>query len=356
MRLRNFTFILVLLAAPLLGDNEFCKGYIYSKLEDHFGDVDISFDVKDHHVIIYDWPEGYSCEGIKNYLEKETCYTVEYNRSYEPYVCMQVETDCNKTLFEEGEFIPELNLFFPTLLAKPHIVGYSAGYRTYDKVFKTACLPVSIGDQFSLYQFNSVCYGNLYFGVEACVWAIFEGRASSLSLINADYYVALPLTYINDNFYAKLSFYHESSHLGDEFLLEHPQIVRENPSMEVAELYLAYEYDGLTPFFGYSRVLRCDEDFKVKRNSIFYGFNYYPEFLMVNWCNIQAVPFVATYFRNSENNNWNFDNYAAIGYEWKKSYGHKIRLYLEAHDGFSPEGQFVKERTQYLAIKLYYGY
>jgi hypothetical protein len=253
--------------------------------------------------------------------------------------------------------LPESTPFFPTMLAHPHIIGYSVGYRTHDKVFKRSCIPVSIGDQFSLYRFRNICQGDLYFGIEACVWGIFEARKESLSLVNADYFVGLPLTYIHDRFSAKLRIFHESSHLGDEFILEHPEVKRLNPSMEVIDFAIAYDLlPSLTVFGGYSKVLRSDKSYKVRPNNFYYGFNYYFDALQAHICNIKATPYFAAFFTQHQNHNWKIDTSLALGYEWDSSFCHKLRLYLEGHNGFSEEGQFSKQRTKYLQIKLLYGY
>jgi hypothetical protein len=357
------------LSAAQQNSAEFAKGYLISKLEDRFGNAKIEIEIQDQQIIVYYWPEYLECEQIKSYLENFSSYPVKFDNTYQPIQPLNEEiTSSDKTNsseesnspdepFEEGGFLPEISPFFPTMLAQPHILGYSIGYRSYDKVFRTSCIPVSIGDQFSLYQFKTVSLGRLYFGIEACVWAIFEGRTKSLSLINADYYVALPLTYINNRFSARLRLFHESSHLGDEYLLENKKIVRVNPSMEVVDLSLAYElFDKFTLFTGYSRVLRSDDSFKIKPNSFYYGFNYFLDFFKINICNVEAIPYVSTYFANQENNKWGLDTSAAIGYQWNKSYGHKLRIYLEGHDGYSAEGQFSKRRTRYLSLKLLYGY
>ncbi len=333
-------------------ESEFNKGYIFSKLEDMFPDEQIEFAIYDHTIIVYGFPDDVETrQSIHNYLEGFQGYDVVFDPSYVP---VPIPT-CK--LIEEGNLLPELNPFFPTMLAQPHIVGYSAGYRSYDKTFRTSCLPVSIGDQFSLYQFRTENCGRLYFGVEACVWALFEARAKSLSLINADYFIALPLTYIHKRFSAKLRIFHESSHLGDEFLLECKKINRVNPSMEVIELLLSYDItDRLTTFIGFSRVLRSDDSFKIKPHGVCYGFNYFLDFYKIKTCNLEATPFIATYFSNLEHFHWGIDSSMAIGYQWDKLYGHKLRLLLEGHDGYSNEGQFSKQKTKYLAIKLLYGY
>lgn len=262
----------------------------------------------------------------------------------------------------ESELLPELNPFFPTMLAAGHIIGYSAGYRTYDSIFETQCIPVSIGDQFSLYQIKHVSFGQLYFGFEACVWAIFEARVSSLSLINSDYYVGIPFTYFYDNFAAKVRIYHESSHLGDEFLLEHRGIERLNPSMEVFDIAFSYNFArNLTAFLGYSCVLRSDESFKIKPNGLYYGFNYFFYGLTCKILNLEGIPYIAGYFTNYQDNNWRLNSSGAIGIEFDnisfdRCHGHKVRFYIEAQDGNSYDGQFSKRSTKYFAIKAQYGY
>lgn len=342
-----------LLMSEQLPSSEFLKGYIHSKLEDRFPYGPIEVDVAGTNIIVYRWPV-HEYGVIKCYLEN-LCpnYNIQFNSFYQPgytFSTQEVEP------FEEGGFLPELNPFFPTMLAQPHILGYSVGYRSYDKVFKSS-IPVSIGDQFSFYQFKINPSAKLYLGIEACVWAIFEAKTKTLSLINADYYVAFPITYIADKFSARLRMFHQSSHLGDEFLLENPKVKRVNPSMEGLDLSLAYEpIDRFTAFAGYSRVLRCDKSFKVKPSSVYYGFNYFFDFAKIQTFHVEGIPYIATYFVNREDNHWALDSSLAIGYQWDKYYGRKLRIYLAGHDGYSSEGQFARHKSKYVSLNLLYGY
>lgn len=343
----------LLLNAQGSNSSEFMKGYLTAKLEERYSNAEIEIDVGDEEIIICSWPAGVDGASIKLFVE-ECCpnFSVQFGSPD------SLTEESTVTIIDPAEekFLPELNSFFPTMLAQPHILGYSVGYRSYDKVFKSS-IPVSIGDQFSLLQITSQSYGCLYLGIEACVWAIFDARAKSLSLINADYFVALPFTYMNDEFSARLRVFHESSHLGDEFLIENPQILRKNPSMEVLDLSLAYEpLDGLQLFLGYSTVLRSDEYFKVKSNSFYYGVNCFFDCAKIQILNIEAYPYIAAYFTNQENNNWKLDGSLVIGYQWDKSYGRKLRVYLMSHNGFSAEGQFVKRRSKYISFNIMYGY
>ena len=342
-------------AQPFSLQDRFEEGYLTSKLEDRLPDYCLRLEIKEGVLTLYQFPhDPRVCEEIFFLLQNNCDYVINFDRTYQPANCC---LDSQEICDQEGDWLPELSSFFPTMLAQPHIIGYSAGYRTYDKVVDISCLPVSIGDQFSLYQFKTRLHGRLYFGIEACVWAIFEAKAKSLSLINADYYIALPLTYIHGKFSSRLRLYHQSSHLGDEFLLENRQINRLNPSMEVVDLSLAYELTPqLTSFLGYTRVIRSDDSYKIKPNGIYYGFNYDVKDWKIKLCNLEASPYIATYFTNLEDHNWKLDSSLAVGYQWDKQYGHKFRAYIEAHEGFSHEGQFSKKRTRYIAFKVLYGY
>lgn len=338
--------------------SEFVRGYVYSKLDDSFPDIQLDVDSETQTIIVYDWAFENEYD-IRYQLECQfPNYTIQFNCAYQSggTDCPMAEELALVGSFEAGGFLPELSPFFPTMLAQPHLLGYSAGYRSYDKVFKSS-IPVSIGDQFSLYQFNIHSNAKLFLGIEACVWAIFKAKTQSLSLINADYYVSFPLTYIYNRFAAKLRFFHESSHLGDEFLLETPNIVRVNPSMEGVDLSLSYEpLDRLVLFGGYTNIFRSDDSFNVKPNSFYWGFNYFLDFAKIPLLNVEAIPYVAGFFNLHENNNWGLDSSVAIGYQWNKCYGHKFRIYVVGHDGYSAEGQFARKRSKYVSINLLYGY
>jgi hypothetical protein len=360
-------FLTILYIFPLLLNAEvspdFMKGYLFSKLEDRYGNAPIEVDVVGQKIILCNWPAEINCADIKIFLE-ESCpnYQVQFGSrssfSKEEYPNTYGLTNPNLVIEEpfEKDLLPELTPFFPTMLAQPHILGYSLGYRTSDKVFKSS-IPVSIGDQFSLFQIKMLSYGHLYLGIEACVWAIFDARAKSLSLINSDYFVSLPLTYINDRFSARLRIFHESSHLGDEFLLENPHTLRLNPSMEVIDLSLGYEpLHRLQVFLGCSRILRSDESFRVKPITVYYGFNYFFDFAKIHIFKVDAFPYLAAYFKNDENTHWGVDTSVVVGYQWDKSYGRKLRLYFMGHKGYSAEGQFAKRKSKYFSLNLMYGY
>ncbi|MFA6412625.1 MAG: DUF1207 domain-containing protein, partial [Syntrophales bacterium] len=110
---------------------------------------------------------------------------------------------------------------------------------------------VGFGDSFGLVRWPG--WGekdNWQLGISGAVFAQFNlGAASgSMDLINADYIIGIPLAYRNGPWSARARLFHQSSHLGDEFLLQ-PQkpelkVTRMNLSFETVELLGAWEWGG----------------------------------------------------------------------------------------------------------------
>lgn len=338
-------------------NSEFLAGYLQGQLDLYYPNMSIKIAVENNKVIVFNYPSDPAlCEDIFNFLKEQPSVTsIEFELEYLPLTKQKTKLEAEHK--DGGYWFPELTNYFPTLLGDPRIIGYSAGYRTRDHVFDTPLIPVSMGDRFSIYSYNAHC-GHFHFGIEAAVWAVFEAKTNSLALLNADYFVGFPLAYFYRNFSARLRLYHQSSHLGDELLLEKdPYIHRLNPSMEVVDLFAAYAFNpSFLLFGGVGYVVRSDDSYKVKPWSLQYGFNYEIKKLMVCVSNLEAYPYLGVYFANLQNDKWHLDTTVAIGYQADKSYGHKVRLCLEGHDGYSLEGQFSKKRNRYLEMKIIFGY
>ncbi len=75
------------------------------------------------------------------------------------------------------------------------------------------------------------------------MFALFNLDAPSSDLINADYWIGLPISYRKGPWSYVLRFYHQSSHLGDEFILGNPGVDRVNLSYEDMELLVSYEWE-----------------------------------------------------------------------------------------------------------------
>jgi len=96
--------------------------------------------------------------------------------------------------------------------------------------------------------------------VVGAIFAQFDLDSASNDLINADYIIGLPLTIRRHGFSIRARVYHQSSHLGDEYLLRSSQIQRENLSFESLELLASQEIGPLRVYGGGERIFRRDPD------------------------------------------------------------------------------------------------
>jgi hypothetical protein len=84
--------------------------------------------------------------------------------------------------------------------------------------------------------------GQWEIALQAGVFSIFNMNAVSSDLVNADYTVGLLTSYRTGPFSGFLRLHHQSSHLGDEFILNsETPINRINVSFEEVDVKIAYE-------------------------------------------------------------------------------------------------------------------
>src|SRR5256714_4995708 len=76
--------------------------------------------------------------------------------------------------------------------------------------------------------------------IAAGVFSQFDLSSSTADLMNTDYLIGLPLAYRRGGTALRLRLYHQSSHLGDEYMI-HTQSQRVDLSFEAAELLVARE-------------------------------------------------------------------------------------------------------------------
>jgi hypothetical protein len=147
--------------------------------------------------------------------------------------------------------LPRGDVFCP-LIADPKAMRSFAVYQRGDeKDLATDIAAVGIADQFPFFRAFASHPGNgLQLGVAGAVFAQFDLGAPSYDLLNADYLIALPLTFRVGPFSGRARVYHQSSHLGDEFLLRENAPKRENLSFESAEVLLSIDISALRVYGG----------------------------------------------------------------------------------------------------------
>ena len=275
------------------------------------------------------------------------------------------QTDCEYAREHNlwGVWLPEVPPLFRPLIADPRQVTYSVAWRWSDRVFGSNIIPVSFGDIFPIFRWCDIWYfrGDLEFDLEGGVWALFDPLHDSSPLIDADYYVGFPLSYSFGNWAFRLRGYHISTHIGDEFLLDHPHFHRLNPSIEAFDFYVSHQFTKDIRLYGGVGWVACQDDsFRVGRFYCQAGAELRLfELGYRDYCDrLYGVPFFAMDFYYQSHYKHHVNSTFALGYEWGKVSGlrRRLRIFLEYHDGYAVEGQFSKLPTRYLAIRTSYGF
>jgi Protein of unknown function (DUF1207) len=262
-----------------------------------------------------------------------------------------------------GFWLPEDPVLFRPFMADPREIDYSVGWRFNDNALTKNIIGVSFGDSFALYRWCDIgpWHGELQIELEGGVWAVFDPVSHSSPLINADYYVGFPLTYAFPKWQFRLRGFHISSHIGDEFLIDHPGFDRRNASAEYLDFFVSHDLTKeIRLYGGIGYVVLQDKEFKTKR---LYGaagaelrllrLGFYDEKDVLYGC-----PIYGMHFRGSGDFRNHIDSTFILGYEFGKMCGlyRKVRFFFEYHDGYSVEGQFGKIPTNYLSFRMSYGY
>ena len=116
-----------------------------------------------------------------------------------------------------GIFMPEGPPLYRPMMADPRELTYSVGWRFNDRVIERNVIDVSFYDRFPVFRWCDLWKwrGDLQIELEGGVWAIFDPLHDSSPLVDADYYVGVPITYAFDNWAIRLRGYLTSQHTSE---------------------------------------------------------------------------------------------------------------------------------------------
>lgn len=246
--------------------------------------------------------------------------------------------------------LPGGTLFKP-LIADPRWPHFAASYQQYlrDPTL-TDVGAVSFGETFALLRER---YWQSWWeiGIQAGVFAIFDLNAESKDLINADYFVAIPFGYRRGDVSALLRVFHQSSHLGDEFLLR-TKAERLNLSYEGIDMKASYEPTDWLRVYGGAGYLFDTDPADLDRWSLQYGIE-----LASPWPGRAAGwrPIAAVDVQHREENDWSSDFSARTGIEIDGVLAsRKMQILFEYFLGRSPNGQFFKQKIEYFGVGAHF--
>ncbi|MEW6087625.1 MAG: DUF1207 domain-containing protein [bacterium] len=258
------------------------------------------------------------------------------------------------TVPDTGErklFFPKGDLFAPPL-ADPKQPKFFASVERYKTEFsKNSIASVGFGEDIGLIRWPGKFEGDgKQVGISGAVLAIFNLEAKSKDLINADYIIGIPFSARKDIWSCRVRLYHQSSHLGDEFLLlpqPGPKVERINLSFEALELLASWERRRLRLYGGGTRILQTET--VLDKNHMQCGLEY--RFTPPGW---EKASFISGMDFNGalKNRSWSPDISIKAGGMLHSPYDdvRSSQVFLEYYKGHSPHGQFNDYKVNYYGV------
>lgn len=287
----------------------------------------------------------------------DACAAEEIARSA-AYLSLCSPTKCPQI---KGIWLPQNTVLFQPLIADPRQVMNAAAIRFNDTVIGKHVGVASFGDEFILLRLIDVLWfhGDMDIGLEAGIFSVFDLDHIEACMVNTDFFVSALLTYALDRWSFRFRLWHMSSHLGDEFLLSNPGFCRRNLSDEGIDLFASYQMgQAVRVYGGAGYIVDRDKEFPEHPFYIEWGAEIRVFGARDCFNRLYVQPFLAMHFRSWEEHHFDLDQTYVLGVEWSKiqGIGRKFRIFLEYHKGFCREGQFARERSEYFAVKVNYGF
>jgi hypothetical protein len=217
--------------------------------------------------------------------------------------------------------------------------------------FETTIGAIGVGDAIGLVRWGGRRPGDgLQISLAASIFAQFDMAVESFDLLNADYLIALPVTLRRGASSARLRVYHQSSHLGDEFLLrDEPE--RINLAFESVELILSHAVGPVRVYAGGEHLFNREPDDLEAR--VAHGGVEVRSGPARNMGLIAALDAKAT-----EEQEWKpaWSVHTGLEIAFSRDAGHpprRLQLLAEFYNGPSPYGQFHREQVRFLGFGLH---
>ena len=238
----------------------------------------------------------------------------------------------------------------------PHFSILSRRVRQGQEPRKTGS--ANFGETWSLYRNATPSGGQWEIAIQSGVFSVFNVVAPSGSrdLVNADYTVGLLACYRSGPFSGFLRLHHQSSHLGDEFILNsRTPIKRVNLSFEELDLKVSYELTNWLRLYGGMGKLVGRDPKNLGRGTGQLGAEFTsPRTLWGG--KVRPVAYVDA--QANERSHWKVASTLMAGFQFEDARigDRKVQLLAEYFSGPSPNGQFFIQNARWigLGVHLYY--
>jgi hypothetical protein len=346
----------------LAADDAYIAGYAAAVLQHEFGAVKLSLRVH-HGIVTVDAESLSSVDLTKVHTALENIPGVVRVEMQEgPFTpgafgSPDAQVIKEEPLIPESKFLPR-DLLFAPFHADPRWPHFSMASRKTSSGFEPQSTgSANFGETFALYR-NAAPFGGQWdFAVQAGVFSVFNMEAFSKDLVNADYTVGLLTSYRNGPLSGFLRVHHQSSHLGDEFILNSRSAVnRINLSFEEIDLKLSYEVTPWLRVYGGGGMLVGKSD----PPTLGRGTSQFGAELTSPWTFLSGKirPVLYADFQANERNEWTMSRSLMAGLQFENARigDRKLQLLAEYFKGPSPNGQFFTQSIDWIGLGLHLYY
>lgn len=247
-------------------------------------------------------------------------------------------------------FLPDSRIFTP-LLADPRWPHFSLSYgRRIHQGFPSYrdAAMISLGEHIGMVEY--VAEGGTRYGVglQPAVFGLFNLDDPSRLLVNADYRLGIPFDFRTGPFSLEASIMHQSSHLGDEIVLEIP-VARVNLSYESALVTVSYEIGDLRVYAGGGTIV----------HSVPADLEPWSAWQGLEWSTRAGRsfgPVAAVHLEERQETGWEPAVSVRAGVEFvdPKRPRRRFQILVEYFRGHDPNGQFFSNRIESIGLGIHF--
>ncbi|HEX4048076.1 MAG TPA: DUF1207 domain-containing protein [Elusimicrobiota bacterium] len=248
------------------------------------------------------------------------------------------------------DLFPRPNEIFPLLIADPRHTQLSASYY---RLNGQNTSDIGLGYSWGLTRWRSGSYQDWLWeaDVEGMAYSRFQIGGGINEFETVDFFANLPVTVRRGDFAFKGTLFHESSHLGDDYIRETGN-TGFRYSNEGVRLQASIEPRRWIRFYGGAQFLLHD----IPVNGPWSGqagLEYFSDDL--RWSKrVRTRFFLAQDFQSHQDVQWNVNSHTVTGlkFNFPESLTRAVRLQLGYFDGHSPFGQFYTRREHYADVSF----
>jgi hypothetical protein len=259
-------------------------------------------------------------------------------------------------------FFPSDDIFRP-LIADPKQPQFFAIWQSTKILAENSSAnigSVAIGENFGFYTKRYGCDG-VQISLLTGIFSQFNLDTSNAELINTDFNVGIPVTWRMEDWSARVRFYHQSSHVGDEFLVAHPEVTPSPFNYEEVDAILSYDYKWARGYAGGGVLVNSDPD-TLDRNRVQWGFDIRVPSIASKLGRVfermAVIPVVAADFKAFEELDWFIHTNLLVGMELSRPDSlRRFRIMFNYYYGFNPYGpygQSVSQKIESFGIGAYF--